>query len=364
MKRRELKPKSILDLSLGEAEGLFEAMGQPKYRARQVFSWIFEKHVTVWNEMSNLPLELREKVAFEWAIVTSQTEKTQRSKDGTTKLLIRLFDGQATECVLIPEEARNTVCLSTQVGCPIGCLFCASGKGGLVRNLSGGEILEQILHIFSVLPSGDTIRNVVLMGMGEPMKNYENVMRAVRAMNAAWGFGIGARRTTISTVGDIKGIERLSQEKIQVNLAISLHGPEDKTRRKIIPGAKMAPAAAIVEAARNYFAETGRKVTFEYVLVDGVNSAVHHAQRLAQLLRGFPCFVNLITLNSIEGTPLRSPEERAVKRFLHELEARGIPAAVRASRGSDISAACGQLAGERGGRRAARPARQSNEENQ
>jgi 23S rRNA (adenine2503-C2)-methyltransferase len=233
------------------------------------------------------------------------------------------------------------------VGCPIGCFFCASGRGGLLRNLSPGEILEQVLHIFSAIPSGQTIRNVVLMGMGEPMRNYDNALRAVRTMNAPWGFGIGARRITISTVGDVRGIERLSEENLQVNLAISLHAADDATRAKIIPGKKMPPVSSVVEAARNYFAKTHRKVTFEYVLIEGVNSSVLEARKLARLLRGFPCFVNLIPLNPVEGLPYSRPDKKVVRAFLSQLEQFGIPAAIRASRGADISAACGQLAGRR-----------------
>jgi len=346
MKHQRDSLRFILDLTLAEMEQVLAGMGQPKYRAKQVFSWIFDRHVLDWENMSNLPLNLREQLASEWAITTSRVEKTQTSCDGTTKLLIRLHDDNAVEAVLIPEERRNTVCLSTQVGCPIGCSFCASGKGGLKRNLSTGEILQQILHIFSLLPPAGDIRNVVLMGMGEPMKNYDNVIRSVRAMNAPWGFGIGARSITISTVGDIPAIERLAREGLQVNLAISLHGADDTTRSKIIPAAKMTPVTSLVEAARSYFADTDRKVTFEYVMVDGINCSIHQAQKLARLLRGFPCYVNLIPMNPVAGTPLRPPDKERIRVFLHELESMGVPAAIRASRGTDISAACGQLAGE------------------
>jgi 23S rRNA (adenine2503-C2)-methyltransferase len=346
MKSRQ-SPNSFLALTLAEAEQLFEETGQPKYRASQVLAWIFKKHAIRWQDMSNLPATLREQFAAEWNILTSRVETVQKSTDGTTKLLVTLHDGRAVECVRIPEEKWNTVCLSTQVGCPIGCLFCASGRGGLVRNLSAGEILEQILHIFSAIPSEETIRNVVLMGMGEPMRNYDNVLGAVRTMNAPWGFGVGARRITISTVGDIRGIERLSEENLQVNLAISLHAADDATRAKIIPGKKMPPISSVVEAARNYFAKTHRKVTFEYVLIDGVNSSVLEARKLARLLRGFPCFVNVIPLNPVQGLPYESPDRKTVREFLSQLEHSGIPAAIRGSRGGDIAAACGQLAGKR-----------------
>lgn len=340
-------PESFLALTLAEAGQLFADRGEPKYRASQVFSWIFKKHVVRWEEMTNLPGPLREKLAGEWSILTSRIETVQKSADGTTKLLVKLHDGRAVECVCIPEEKWNTVCLSTQVGCPVGCLFCASGRGGLLRNLAAHEILEQILHILSAIPPGETIRNVVLMGMGEPMRNYDNVLRAVRTMNAASGFGVGARRITISTVGDVRGIARLSEENLQVNLAISLHAADDATRAKIIPGKTMPPVSSVVEAARNYFAKTHRKVTFEYVLIDGVNSSVLEARKLARLLRGFPCFVNLIPLNPVEGLPWNPPVNKAVRAFLSQLERSGIPAAIRGSRGSDIAAACGQLAGKR-----------------
>lgn len=339
--------KSFLDLTLVEGEQLFEETGQPKYRASQVFSWIFKKHVVRWEEMTNLPAPLRERLAAEWNILTSRIEIVQKSADGTTKLLVKLHDGRAVECVCIPEEKWNTVCLSTQVGCPVGCFFCASGRGGLLRNLAVHEILEQILHIFSAIPPGEAIRNVVLMGMGEPMRNYDNALRAVRSMNAPWGFGIGARRITISTVGDVRGIQRLSEENLQVNLAISLHAADDATRAKIIPGKRMPPVSSVVEAARNYFAKTHRKVTFEYVLIDGVNSSALEARKLARLLRGFPCFVNLIPLNPVQGLPYESPDKKTVREFLSQLERSGIPAAVRGSRGGDIAAACGQLAGRR-----------------
>ncbi len=333
-------------MNLAEVEEFFAEVGEPKYRAAQVFSWIYDKHVAEWGGMSNLSLRLRETLASQWAIVTSHLEEVRESHDGTTKLLIRLSDGQAVESVLIPEEGRNTVCLSTQVGCSIRCSFCASGKGGLKRNLSSGEILEELLHIFSTLPPGAPIRNVVLMGMGEPMMNYDNVMRAVRAMNAAWGFQIGARRITISTVGVISGIKRLAKEGIQVNLAVSLHGADDRTRRRIVPATRIASVASIVEAARDYFGETRRRVSFEYVVIDGVNSSLRQARKLAELLRGFPCFVNLIPLNPVDGIPLRPPDECRVRAFLREMEREGISAAIRAQRGDDISAACGQLAGE------------------
>ncbi len=346
MKHVKDSPNSVLNLNLAEMEQIFAEMEEPKYRGRQVFSWIFDRRVLDWKAMSDLPLKLRERLASEWAIMTSRVEKTQKSTDGTTKLLVRLHDAQCVESVLIPEGKRNTVCLSTQVGCPIGCSFCASGRGGLARNLSSGEILEQILHIFSVLPAGESIRNVVLMGMGEPMKNYDNVVRAVRAMNAPWGFGIGARRITFSTVGDIAGIERLAGENLQVNLALSLHGADDRTRGKIMPASKMTPVTALVEAARSYFADTGRKVTFEYVMVEGINCSIPQAQKLARLLRGFPCYVNLIPVNPVAGVPFKPPDNQRARAFLRELESMGVPAAIRASRGSDISAACGQLAGE------------------
>jgi 23S rRNA (adenine2503-C2)-methyltransferase len=338
--------KSILDTNLPEVEKLFAENGQPKYRASQVFSWLYEKRVVEWRSMSNLPLTLREKLASQWTILTSRIEEVRKSADGTTKLLVRLSDGRAIESVLIPEEDRNTVCLSTQVGCPVRCSFCASGRGGLKRNLSSGETLEQIFHILSLLPPDATIRNVVFMGMGEPMRNYDNVMRAVRAMNAEWGFQIGARRITLSTVGEVKGIQRLAREGLQLNLAISLHGPDDQTRNKIIPARKTASVSGIVEAAKSFFADTRRRVSFEYVLVDGINSSIPQARKLGQLLRGFPCFINLIPFNPVEGIALKPPAERRIQAFRRELERIGIPAAVRRSRGSDISAACGQLAGQ------------------
>lgn len=340
-------PRSFLDFTLAEAEQLFADRGEPKYRASQVFSWIYKKRVVRWEDMTNLPAPLRERLLSEWNLLTSRVETIQKSADGTVKLLVKLHDGRAIECVFIPEGKWNTVCLSTQVGCSVGCLFCASAGGGLVRNLFAGEILEQLLHIFSAIRPEETIRNVVLMGMGEPMRNYDSVLVAVRSMNAPWGFGIGARRITISTVGDVRGIARLSEESLQVNLAISLHAADDVTRAKIVPGKNTPPVSSVVEAARNYFAKTHRKVTFEYVLIDGVNSSALEARKLARLLRGFPCFVNLIPLNPVQGLPWNPPANKSVCAFLSQLERSGIPAAIRGSRGGDIAAACGQLAGRR-----------------
>lgn len=347
MKEKNADRKSILDLNLAELEDLFAQMGLPKYRAGQVFAWIYDKRIVEWEKMTDLPFKLRERLASQWSILTSRVDEVRTSRDATTKLLIRLYDGLAVESVFIPEGERNTVCLSTQVGCPIRCSFCASGKGGLKRNLSSGEILEQILHIGSAVPAQETIRNVVLMGMGEPMRNYHNVMRAVRAMNAEWGFQVGARRITISTIGDLKGIDRLAGEGIQVNLAISLHGADDSTRAEIVPAKRIAPVESIVEAARSYFDRTRRRVSFEYVLIDGINSSIRQARKLARLLRGFPCMVNLIPMNPVDGVSLRAPEEKLVRAFLRELQSMGIPAAIRRRKGTDISAACGQLAGQK-----------------
>ena len=254
-----------------------------------------------------------------------------------------MHDDNIIESVLIRDRQRITACISSQVGCASACGFCASGIHGLVRNLSIGEIVEQLLHIKNSLPSGQMITNVVLMGIGEPLANYDNVLKAIRIINADWGLGIGARKITVSTIGLIKGIKRLADEGLQINLSISLHAPNDTIRNLIVPINKGTGIKNILAAAQEYFEKTGREVTFEYVLIDGVNSSVENAKELAEKLKNFQCNINVIPLNPVPEFTCKPPSEKKVKAFCAVLEEAGINANLRRKKGSGINAACGQL---------------------
>ena len=332
---------ALLDLDLEQFEDLLKEAGIGRYRARQVFKWIFSKGTSDFSRMTDLPSALREQLSSGFRILSSEIQRARKSRDGTTKLLLKLHDSRRVEAVCIPEGKSATACISSQVGCPVRCVFCASGTSGFTRDLSSGEILEELLHLAAVPPR--RIDHVVFMGTGEPLRNLDNVTRAIRFITARYGFGLSARRITVSTVGDIAGIRRLASIAPEVNLAISLHAPDDETRRKLVPGMRNVPVSRIVGAARAHFIETGRRVSFEYVLVRDINDSREHARELAQLLRRFPVFVNLIPLNPVPGRKLEPPPPARVKQFLSVLRTRQIPAAARRRRGADIEAACGQL---------------------
>ena len=333
---------AVLDLSPDELERHMQEAGAGRYRARQVLTWIYHRHVTEFERMTDLPAPLRQKLAASCTVLTSSTRDVRRSRDGTAKILLGFPDGASVETVHIPEAGSGTVCLSTQVGCAVRCVFCASGARGFTRDLSTGEILEQMLGATS-LPRRRT-DHVVFMGMGEPMANLDSVLKAIRVLKSKRGFGLSARRITVSTVGVIAGMRRLAAEEPGVNLAISLHAPDDATRRKLVPGMKNVPVRRLVAAARDHSSTTGRRVSFEYVLVDGINDSAEQARDLVKRLRSFPVFVNLIPLNPVPGTRLAPPPLRRVRQFEAELRTGHIPAAVRKRRGTDIEAACGQLA--------------------
>lgn len=324
----------------------------PVYRARQVYQWVFERGVTDFNNMTNLAKAERAKLAERWSILAGRETRRQESQDGTAKLLLEWPDGTTSECVLIPDETRRTACISSQVGCPVGCTFCASGLGGLQRQLTAGEIIEQVVRIRLLCkdPIGDQrpvesnrLSNVVLMGIGEPLANYENVLQAVRAINADWGMNIGARKITVSTVGLPKQIRRLAEEELQINLAISLHAPTDALRRKLIPWANRVSIDELVSAVTFFFEKTGREVTLEYLLLGGVNDQPQHAADLANLCRRMRCNVNLIRYNPVAGLGFERPTSAAAHHFVEQLRARSVNVHVRKSRGIDIDAACGQL---------------------
>jgi 23S rRNA (adenine2503-C2)-methyltransferase len=334
-----------LDLSRGELEGLLTGWGEPAYRARQLWAWIWRRLATDYWEMTDLPKALRARLASELPLTLPRPGALQLdAEEGTEKVLLRYSDGQAVEVVLMRQPPRRTICISTQVGCPVGCAFCATGRMGFIRNLTAGEIAAQVLHYARILArSGERVTNVVVMGMGEPLLNYDATLKAIRNLNDPHGFALGARRFTVSTVGVVPGIYRLAEEGLQVKLAISLHAPRDELRLKLVPLADRWPIAEIMRAADAYVKATGRRVSYEYVLLSGVNDSPREARELARLLSGRLAHVNLIPFNPAPGIPFERPREARVEAFRRELLRRGIEVTVRRSRGVRIRAGCGQL---------------------
>jgi 23S rRNA (adenine2503-C2)-methyltransferase len=318
--------------------------GWPAFRAGQVFDWVYRKLVADPERMSNLPKAHRQQLAEAFSFATTQILGRQSSSDGTQKLLLGWPDEARAETVMIPDGSRRTACVSSQVGCPVGCKFCASGIGGLRSNLSAGRIVEQIFTLNVLLaPLGERITNVVFMGMGEPLANYEQVVRACRILHEPRGAGLSYRRVTISTVGVPARMRQLADEDLPINLAISLHAPTEALRRELIPWAEHFPLSEILDAARYYFDHTGRELTLEYVLLAGVNDRPEHARKLAAICKPLRANVNLIWYNEVEGLPFARPSADAVRAFHQSLLAAGVNAHVRKSRGRDIAAACGQL---------------------
>jgi 23S rRNA (adenine2503-C2)-methyltransferase len=314
-----------------------QQVGEPAYRARQMAEWVYGKSVTDPAVMTNVPRRLTE--TFD--ILTSGVIGRADSTDGTIKLLTELADGERVECVLIPSGKRATACLSTQAGCAMGCVFCASGMDGWRRNLSADEILEQVLHLQQ---AGDCrATNVVFMGTGEPLANYDAVLSAVRALIDPERFGISARHITISTVGLPKQMGQLAREDLPITLAVSLHAPNDALRRQLMPAAGKTTIAQIIEAAREYYESRKREVTVEYVLLAGVNDTNVCAEALAKVAGSLRCNVNLIHMNAVPGLPYRPSSKSVVRAFADRLVKHGVNVNVRRSRGGDIAAACGQL---------------------
>lgn len=362
MGRNSGSREHLLDFDVKPLGECFEALGEKRFRVRQVLEWVYQHEAITFDEMTNLPKALRETLRSRFDMYASRVVRRSASKDGTVKLLLAWPDGATSECVMIPTERRRTACISSQVGCPMGCRFCASGLGGLQRNLTVGEIVEQVLRVRAeargaqgsrpCAPRRDAgaawtaekaLTNVVFMGLGEPLANYDAVMRAVRVLNAPWGPNIGARKITISTVGLPKQIRRLADEGLQLNLALSLHAPTDGLREELIPYAEKTPLVELASACKYYFATTGREITLEYVLLFGKNDRRTHAAQLARFAKRFRCNVNLIRYNPVEGLPYGRPTSEAACAFQRCLQEHGVNAHVRPSRGLDIDAACGQL---------------------
>jgi len=345
-----LKQKSLLDLNTTQLEALLDSLGAPAYRAKQVQQWIYNNYAASFDEMANLPKELRRRLSDEVALRAVSPKHEAVSRDGTVKMLFSLRDGKTIESALMPYAAakgrsRHTVCVSTQAGCPIGCPFCATGQQGYERNLTPGEIIDQVLHFARRLrdQSESTVDNIVFMGMGEPFLNFDALWQAIEMLNSPQGFGLGARQMTISTAGIVPGIRRLSREKLQVGLAVSLHAADDKLRNRLVPINRKYPLEKLIAACRDYFEATGRRVSFEYALFEGVNDSIEHARDLCRLLKGMNCHVNLIAGNPTSDVEFKSSGKDAVQAFQGELEQRHIPCTLRVRRGIDIAAGCGQL---------------------
>ncbi len=338
---------NLLDLSPEQLERRLAELDEPAYRARQILAWAYGRRARDFEAMTDLPAGLRSRLDERLRIRTATELARSEAPDGTAKLLVRWADGSTTESVMIPApgvEGRRTVCLSTQVGCDVGCRFCASGIGGSLRNLSVGEVLEQALGVAELLAArAERLSHVVFMGMGEPLANYDVTVEAVRRLNAGWGLGIAQRRITVSTVGLPKQIDRLAGEGLQITLALSLHAPDDRLRAELIPWAEGISLGALLPACRRYLERTGREITLEYCLLAGVNDRPQDAAALARIALDLRAHVNLLMYNPVAGLPFERPSRNAAIGFLRRLRAAGAKAHLRESRGLEADAACGQL---------------------
>ena len=333
---------SIFD-RLAELESDFEQSGIKKFRARQVISWLFEKRARSFDDMTDLPVALRKQLSDKYTIFSTTIGKHEVSSDGTEKLLVKLNDLQHVECVLLRDGHRRSICVSSQVGCAMGCVFCASGLDGVERNLTSGEILQQMLLLQHLLPTDERLSHIVMMGMGEPLANLDNVLAALGWASNEKGLGISPRRITISTVGLPPAIRRLAEKDCRFHLAVSLHAPNDELRNQIVPVNKKVGIRDLIQAADHYFDVSGRKLTFEYVLLADVNDSPEHARQLSNLLKGKIAFLNVIPYNPVAGLPYRTPSQTSVAAFRKILESAGIVVKFRQRKGDEINAACGQL---------------------
>lgn len=333
--------QDLKSMTLAEMQEAFVALGEPKFRAKQVFTWL-HRGATCFDEMTNLSKPLREKLDGLYFITAPRVARKQVSKlDGTIKYLWQLGDGNCVESVVMQYHHGNTVCISSEVGCPMGCKFCASTLGGLVRRLTPAELLDQVL--FSQLDSGLTISNIVLMGIGEPLDNFDNVMRFLELVNSPEGMNISMRHISLSTCGLVPKIDELAKRKLQLTLSVSLHAPNDEVRDRIMPVNKAYPSEELLAACRRYYQATSRRISFEYAMIDGVNDRPEDAKELLRRLKGLPAHFNLIPLNRVEESPLKPSTRAAVAAFQKTLEEGGVTATVRRTLGGDIDASCGQL---------------------
>lgn len=339
--------EQINDLEFADLKEIIISLGEPGYRVNQIWEGLYKHLYTNWNEFTNIPNSLIATLSHRFIILPIKLINEEKTSDGNTvKMLFQLKDGLFIESVHLVNRDRNTICISTQAGCPVGCHFCATGKVGFFRNLSASEIIGQIIFFSNRLQRLDQkIQNIVLMGMGEPFLNYDATLKAVRRFNDSTGLDLGARRITISTIGIVEKIKAFAEENRQFNLAISLHAPNDQIRQKLIPIAAKYPLAEIFKAADYYISKTNRRITYEYVLIDKINSTSEHAQELANKIKHQNCHVNLIALNAnshFDGNP---PDDDSINKFSKVLLNSRIPTTIRNSQGSKIKAGCGQLAG-------------------
>jgi 23S rRNA (adenine2503-C2)-methyltransferase len=357
--------RDIKELNLEELEGFLTQWGEPIFHARQIFSWIYKKGILDFDEMTDLPFDLRKKLKEKFYLFSLKLKERLRSCDGTEKFLFSLSDGNFIEAVIIPTEKRITVCVSTQVGCRFRCFFCASGLSGFKRNLSCGEMLDEVLFLKNNSPS-KKLTHIVFMGIGEPLDNYDNLLKAIRIINSQEALKIAARRITVSTCGIISGIKRLAKEGLQIELSISLHAADDKTRSQIMPINKKYPLSSLIKTCKEYIEKTNRQLTFEYILIKGMNSDLQSVQRLSKILKGLNCKINIIPANPVrDGLPkatdryprclisnganpvkecnIEPPSKLEILLFRDYLLKQGINVTLRKPRGQDIEAACGQL---------------------
>lgn len=333
--------KDILSMLPQEIEGELAALGEPKYRAKQIFDWL-SRGVRDFDEMTNLPKALKEKLKAEYTLYRPKVLSKQDSKlDGTIKYLWELYDGNAVETVVMSYKHGNTVCVSSQVGCRQGCAFCASTIGGLVRCLEPSEILDEVL--FSQLDSGKPISNIVLMGIGEPLDNFDNVMRFLELVNHPDGMNIGMRHISLSTCGITERFDELAERNLQITLSVSLHAPDDETRSRLMPANRGRGVEQLMDSCRRYYQKTGRRISFEYAMIDGVNDTEKHAHLLAQRAKSVGAHVNLIPLNHVEERQFRPSTAGHMKAFIKILEDAGVNVTVRRKLGGDVDASCGQL---------------------
>ncbi|MCI6850743.1 MAG: 23S rRNA (adenine(2503)-C(2))-methyltransferase RlmN [Clostridiales bacterium] len=332
---------NLRSLTLAELADLLKTMGQPAFRAKQVFTWL-HRGIRSFDEMTDLPKTLRAALAEEYPLYTPHAVRRQESaRDGTVKYLWRLSDGNCVETVLMRYHYGNTVCISTEVGCRMGCAFCASTLGGLVRRLEPAEMLDQVL--FTQLDSGLPISHIVLMGIGEPLDNFDNVLKFLENVNSPLGLNISMRHISLSTCGLVPKIDALAEKKLQLTLSVSLHAPNNSVRDTIMPVNRAYPMEELIAACRRYYQATSRRISFEYAMIDGVNDTPAAARELLEKMRGLPAHFNLIPLNRVEESPLKPSSRAAVAEFQRILEQGGIPATVRRTLGGDIDASCGQL---------------------
>lgn len=335
--------RSILELSPEDLKNWMQEHGFPAYRARQLTKWLFGGRVADFDLMTDLPESLRQQLKSAFSLWQTEVVRSHQDPDGTEKLVLQLVDGGRIECVMIREGSRRTICISTQVGCAMGCVFCASGLDGVDRNLTSGEIIEQVLRLQQLLPASERISNIVVMGMGEPLANLSQLLVALEAVTSQDGLGISTRRVTISTVGIPEAIRRLAQQERHYQLAVSLHAPDDELRNRLIPTNSKTGLEAILAASDYFFETTRRRVTYEYVLLADLNDQPEHAHALVSLLKSRAALLNVIPYNPVKGLPYETPSKRATSQFGSILQDGGLNVQFRLRKGDSINAACGQL---------------------